>query len=165
MEAWTMAFALLPQTDGESEEAIHKAGGGGSGAQIPTRVLVADDDSFFRSIVTKVVTSVGHFVDTAKDGVEAWDALHSERYDLLVTDHLMPRLTGLDLILRLRAESPSPPCILMSADLPRPAPVLRKLVHPGAVLEKPFFHTQLVEIMNRLLLGQTVIGGTSQVNG
>jgi hypothetical protein len=53
----------------------------------------------------------------------------------------------------------------MSADLPRPAPVLRKLVHPGAVLEKPFFHTQLVEIMNRLLLGQTVIGGTSQVNG
>ena len=149
---WTIAFREMLQTETAVGECVHSDWGGGKDeTPAPKRVLLADDDLFFRAIVKKVVSSVGHEVDTASDGEEAWEALHATRYDLLVTDHSMPRLTGLSLILRLRAESPSPPCILISASLPLPEPELRRLVHPGVAFEKQFLRSRLVEAMRDLM--------------
>jgi CheY-like chemotaxis protein len=72
---------------------------------------------------------------------------------LVITDHEMPRLTGLNLIKRIREVSVEPPCILISGNLPLPEPDLNRIVRPGVVLPKPFSRVALVETMYGLLLG------------
>lgn len=116
-----------------------------------TYILVVDDDATHRDIVVRIVVGAGFEVHTARDGEEAWQALTRAKYDLLITDHEMPRLKGLELIERLRAFSDAPPCILISGSLPRAEWIIKETVSPGAFLSKPFTMTELVETIFRLL--------------
>lgn len=70
------------------------------------RVMVADDDRIVRRIVVTKLSGLGYTVTEAADGQEALERLESgAAYDLLITDQLMPRMNGLQLIRALR-ESP-----------------------------------------------------------
>ncbi len=123
-----------------------------SGASEPLRqILIVDDEPAIRDLVARTVTGVGFRADTAEDGEEGWAALCQTNYDLLITDHDMPRLKGLALIKRMRAVSSDKPCILMSGSLPGPEPVLKKFVHPGVVMAKPFSTSALIEKVRSLL--------------
>ena len=51
-----------------------------------------------------MLTGRGYQVDVAVDGQEAWHLLKAQRYDLLVTDVDMPRLDGIELVKRIRAD-------------------------------------------------------------
>jgi CheY-like chemotaxis protein len=115
------------------------------------RILVVDDDPIHRELVVSAVIEAGFEAHTAHDGEEGWEALCRQKYDLVITDHQMPKLTGLKLIERLRAVSANPPCILISGWLPEPAGVLIETVQPGAVFAKPFPVAHLVETIFRLL--------------
>jgi CheY-like chemotaxis protein len=115
------------------------------------KILIVDDEPEIRSLVARTVKGEGFRADTAADGEEGWAALCQTNYDLLITDHEMPKLKGLALIKRLRAVSRNKPCILMSGQLPRPEPILRLFVHPGAVMAKPFSTGALLEKVRGLL--------------
>ena len=67
------------------------------------KVLVVDDDPTSRLIAQMSVRDLGHECDTATDGLEAWDAFRSNPSDLVISDWLMPGLTGLQLCRRIRA--------------------------------------------------------------
>ncbi len=67
------------------------------------RILIADDSPTVCEVERGLLEHGGYAVDTAFDGIEAWRALESKTYDLLVTDVDMPRLDGLELVRRLRA--------------------------------------------------------------
>lgn len=121
-------------------------------APFPKQILVIDDDEVVRELVARTVTQAGFQADTAGDGEEGWTALCTTTYDLVITDHSMPKLTGLKLIERMRAVSIEPPCILITASLPLPEPILRQIVHRGTVLEKPFLPSDLIERVYGLLL-------------
>ncbi|MCK4305581.1 MAG: chemotaxis protein CheW [Candidatus Eisenbacteria sp.] len=69
------------------------------------RVLIAEDTSFFRSVESEYLRSLGCIVDTAVDGMEAWGKLSDGTYDALVTDIEMPKMDGFELIERVRASS------------------------------------------------------------
>jgi CheY-like chemotaxis protein len=114
-------------------------------------ILVVDDDAIHRELVVGAVAAAGFETHTAEDGEEAWDAICRQKYALVITDHQMPRLTGLKLIERLRAVSATPPCILISGWLPESEGVLNEVVLPGAVLAKPFPIAQLLDAVFRLL--------------
>jgi CheY-like chemotaxis protein len=118
----------------------------------PKQILVIDDDREVRGLVARTIVMAGFHADTAEDGEEGWRALCSRKYDLVITDHEMPNLSGLKLIERMRAVSIEPPCILISANPPLPEPDLRKIVHRGTVLPKPFSATELIERVYGLLL-------------
>jgi len=118
----------------------------------PKRILVVDDEPALRELMADAVSRVGFRAHTARDGEEGWEALCKTTFDLLITDHEMPRLTGLALIERLRAVSMKPPCILTSGSLPLPESLLKKIVHPGAVLPKPFSVNKLIEKVYGLLM-------------
>jgi DNA-binding response OmpR family regulator len=124
----------------------------GSGTFSPKKILVIDDEPALRELVADTVARAGFRAHMAGDGEEGWEALCNTTYDLLITDHEMPRLTGLALIERLRKVSLKPPCILTSGSLPMPESVLKKIVHPGAVLPKPFSTAKLIEKVYGLLL-------------
>jgi PAS domain S-box-containing protein len=82
------------------------------------RILVADDDLICRRRFQAMLTSWGHEVVIASNGLEAWDALRSEKAPrLALLDWMMPELDGVDVVRRVR-ESPqhsTPYVILLSA--------------------------------------------------
>jgi serine/threonine-protein kinase len=78
-------------------------------------VLVVDDDPGVRDVVSRSLESFGYECKTACDGAEALRCLESHRSDLVITDLEMPRMRGLELIERLRAEDSQTPVIIMTA--------------------------------------------------
>lgn len=115
------------------------------------RILVADDDEALRAILNLGLTRAGHEVTTVADGQAAWDALVKETFDLLVTDHDMPHLQGLDLIRRVRVVSSRLPIILMSGSMPWHEDDLQGLLRPGVTLEKPFTLSAMIVHVHTLL--------------
>jgi diguanylate cyclase (GGDEF)-like protein len=66
------------------------------------RVLVADDDPTSRLIAETAVRDLGHECFSVSDGTQAWDAVQSGRPDVVLSDWMMPGLTGLELCQRIR---------------------------------------------------------------
>lgn len=108
------------------------------------RILVVDDDSGIRHLSSALLKRYGYDVDTASDGAEAWEALDSECYDLLLTDHAMPKMTGVELIKKLRFASKSMPVILMSGTMPTEELSRHPWLQIGAVLCKPYHGGELL---------------------
>lgn len=97
-------------------------------------VLVADDEPAVLEVLSQVVEDLGHDVLRARDGEEALGLAKARRPQLVVTDHMMPRLSGVELCRRLKQEAhlKDVPIILLSAVLPQGAP------EASAFLHKPF---------------------------
>jgi two-component system, chemotaxis family, sensor histidine kinase and response regulator WspE len=68
------------------------------------RVLVVDDSITVREVERQLLHRRGYAVDVAVDGREGYNALRAGRYDLLITDVDMPRMTGIELIRAVRRE-------------------------------------------------------------
>lgn len=62
------------------------------------KILVVDDDPIARDVVFSILSKEGYSVTSAKDGFEAIDFLRKEKYDLLITDLVMPGIDGIELI-------------------------------------------------------------------
>jgi CheY-like chemotaxis protein/anti-sigma regulatory factor (Ser/Thr protein kinase) len=81
-----------------------------------SRILVVDDDDTTRLIISRVLAKSGFSVSDARDGVEALEILRSDRFDLMVCDVWMPRMTGLDLLVALRTLDHAPRVVVMTSD-------------------------------------------------
>jgi two-component system alkaline phosphatase synthesis response regulator PhoP len=115
---------------------------------MPKRILLCDDESHILRAAEFKLSRAGFEVRCAADGQQAWELIQQARPDLLVTDLQMPRLTGLELVGRLRADPAT-----------RDLPVLMltakgyEEVHTGAarqldilrVLTKPFSPRELLQ--------------------
>ncbi|HYP22775.1 MAG TPA: response regulator [Actinomycetota bacterium] len=78
------------------------------------RILVADDEPSSRLIARVAVQTLGHECETVSDGAEAWEAFRSRPHDVVISDWLMPGLTGLELCRNIRAHSaPGYPYFIM----------------------------------------------------
>ncbi len=69
------------------------------------RVLVVDDSLTVRELERKLLVSRGYEVAVAVDGMDGWNALRSEDFDLLITDIDMPRMDGIELVTLLRRDT------------------------------------------------------------
>jgi two-component system, cell cycle sensor histidine kinase and response regulator CckA len=70
----------------------------------PATIVVADDQSVNRTLLAGLLSAGGHKVFEAPDGAAALELCHAQRPDLLITDILMPRMDGPELVRQLRAE-------------------------------------------------------------
>lgn len=68
------------------------------------RILVVDDSITVRELERSLLKSRGYDVEVAVDGMDGWNALRSGSYDLMVTDVDMPRMTGIELVARAKAD-------------------------------------------------------------
>jgi DNA-binding response OmpR family regulator len=118
---------------------------------ISSRILVVDDDPGLRTMLKTVLGSAGYRISCAEDGEEGWHALCANRFDALITDHEMPRLTGLDLLRRVRARPLNVPVILTSGRIPWDQEDLTRLLPPGLALRKPFSFVELLACVRRIL--------------
>ncbi|HSY17703.1 MAG TPA: response regulator [Candidatus Acidoferrales bacterium] len=117
----------------------------------PKRILVVDDDSDIRQFSVDILTDSGYEVDGAKDGADGWDALQASTYDLVITDNQMPRMTGMEMIGKLRAAYMTLPVILATRYVPRYELSLRPWLEPDALLERPFSNDDLLGAVKKFL--------------
>jgi two-component system sensor histidine kinase and response regulator WspE len=68
------------------------------------RVLVVDDSLTVRELERKMIEGAGYAVDVAVDGMDAWNALRAGDYQLVVTDVDMPRMDGIELVMRIKGD-------------------------------------------------------------
>jgi CheY-like chemotaxis protein len=78
-------------------------------------ILCVDDEETQLTVRKFVLERAGYVVLTANSGQEALNLLDSHRIDLVLSDHLMPGLTGTELASQIKARSPKLPVILISA--------------------------------------------------
>lgn len=66
-------------------------------------ILVAEDNAVNRMVIREQLTQLGHHCVLAEDGLQAWSLLQQQKFDLLLTDIMMPVMDGLELTRRIRA--------------------------------------------------------------
>jgi len=71
---------------------------------LPKRILIADNNSFYRHVLGDFFTEEGYEVSVAGDGVEALERLGAERIDLVLLDLIMPRIDGARLCRFLKSD-------------------------------------------------------------
>ncbi len=71
-------------------------------------ILIADDDADFRALLRDILEPEGHRVVEASDGSAALELLRRVRADLIIADQRMPRVSGIDLLREVRAQSATP---------------------------------------------------------
>jgi DNA-binding response OmpR family regulator len=112
---------------------------------------VVEDDGLIRRLNTQVLTHSGYRVDAAEDGAVAWDTLQGARYDLLVTDNDMPKVSGVELLHKLHAAHMVLPVILATGKLPEEDFTSHPWLQPAALLLKPYSFDDLVGTVKTML--------------
>ena len=147
----TTAALWLPAADGLAEPpgapSVRPVNAG------PATILLVDDDPLIAASTTALLEDLGHRVIEAHSAAQALDLLRGGlRPDLIITDHAMPQMTGVEMAARVRRDHPTTPILLATGyaelegaqpiDLPR--------------LAKPYTQDQLAMEIGRLLPAGTV---------
>ena len=122
----------------------------------PRVVLLADDDPVVRQVVRLLIELQGDTVIEAEDGAQAVScaAAHDGPIDLLLTDVMMPGLTGPQVCDTIRQARPGLPTLFISGYFPEAVFPDQRLPPRAAFLSKPFMPDELAETVDRLL-GET----------
>jgi two-component system, chemotaxis family, sensor histidine kinase and response regulator WspE len=87
-------------------DVLQMSGGGDQGETVAKkRILVVDDSITVREMERKLLENAGYQVEVAVNGIDAWNALRAQPFDLLVTDIDMPRMNGIELIRQVRGQA------------------------------------------------------------
>ena len=78
------------------------------------RVLAVDDQLYFRTFLEGLLAEEGYEVETAANGVEALHAMERDRFDLVITDLVMPEMDGGELIKRIKERWPDQAVVIVS---------------------------------------------------
>ncbi|MBP3687862.1 MAG: response regulator transcription factor [Alphaproteobacteria bacterium] len=78
-------------------------------------ILVVDDDTRLRSLLRRYLTEQGFLTSAAKDAAEAQSFLDIYKFDLLIVDIMMPKVTGTEFLYQLRQQGNNIPVILLTA--------------------------------------------------
>jgi len=115
------------------------------------RILVVEDDDEVRTSIAESLGALGHVVTQAADGMAALSALESERPDLMITDYLMPGMTGAELMRRARHAFPGMPMIIATGYADMRA--IEESIGAGILLRKPFQLADLEASIEQALQG------------
>jgi PAS domain S-box-containing protein len=116
-------------------------------------VLLVEDEDAVREVVLRILTRSGYRVRQVGSPIEALRIFESggEHFDVLLTDIVMPGMSGTQLASRLRELRPGLPVLFMSGYTTGPAPGGHELPSDGSLLHKPFDRPALLEALARVL--------------
>jgi two-component system response regulator HydG len=123
---------------------------------VSARVLVIDDEEALRASVAKILSRLGHGVDTAATATEGLALLSKQPYELVLTDFRLPDLDGLEVIARARALRPEAEIVLFTGFGSIPLAV--QAIKRGAYdfVTKPFKRADLERVVARALEKQAL---------
>lgn len=117
----------------------------GAKPSVPWCVLVVDDDSDLRDVLSAMLVNAGHLVEQAGDGPEALQRLAAGEFDVVLLDVNLPSMNGLDVLAQIRGLQHPPLVIVMTGD-ETPEPLLEAVrLQAYRFLRKPFPLRTIVE--------------------
>ena len=117
------------------------------------RILVIDDEPDILDFTKKTLEVVKHEVDLAADGAIGLEMIKNREYELIITDVMMPNLTGLELTRQLKRDSrwKSIPILMFSALGTGTRMMLGEDSQADGYLQKPFTPAALLETVSQIL--------------
>jgi DNA-binding response OmpR family regulator len=119
------------------------------------RILVVDDEPELRRLNTEILRHSGYHVDAAEDGAAAWSALQFNRYDLLVTDNDMPKISGVELLKKVHATKMALPVIMATGTIPEEEFERHPIIKPAVTLLKPYTLQEFLSAVRGVLNAST----------
>ena len=102
------------------------------------KILVVEDDKDLNRFVSLSLCNMGYHVISCFDGVEALEKMDEEKFDLLLTDIMMPRMNGFELAESIRLTDKTMPIVFMTAKDDKPSQMLGYNIGIDAYVTKPF---------------------------
>lgn len=122
-----------------------------SSSSVHGRILLVDDNVSGSTARKTVLEELGHKTSVTSSGAEALEQFSQHKFDLVVTDYKMPRMDGLELIVRLRKQQPEIRIVLVSGFVDALG-LNESTTGADAVIQKSANEvTHLVRAVNRLL--------------
>lgn len=117
-------------------------------------ILVVDDNSIILNNLTSLLSAHGYFVSTACHGLDASEALVNNSFDLVIIDHLMPIMNGIQLTKHIRQHEvlADIPVIFMTTQGKNAVPYLCDIKMFDAIIDKPIEEQSFINIVNGLLI-------------
>jgi CheY-like chemotaxis protein len=120
-----------------------------------SKILLVDDNTIVRDMLVDLVASLGYHADAAAGGEQALALFDGTRYDMVLTDLLMPGMSGWDVLAALRQRDPHIPVVIVTG-----SPVVGdpRASQPGvAVLKKPVDVAELDSMIKRMLRSRLAV--------
>jgi CheY-like chemotaxis protein len=114
------------------------------------KILVVENETLSLKSTSQILREKGYEVDEASDGEQALALLNEQRFDLVITEFILPRLNGLKLVDRIQSKWPQIPVIFSTAYLSL-EPAKQILGRAAEVLPKPVKADELLSTIQRLL--------------
>ena len=114
------------------------------------RILVVDDEEVIVSLLEQFFEDEGHSADVAKNGNEALKLVEGNSYDLILTDHDMPEMTGVEFVRRVR-ENDKVTRIVMISGYPNMEEFVAKSIGADEYLSKPLKLDELSRIVSEVV--------------
>ena len=130
-------------------DAVPEAPARRAGERQGVRILVVEDDDAVRRSIVESLEALGHTVTQAPDGPRALEALAAGCPDLIITDYLMPGMTGAELMQHARRACPDVPMIIATGYADMRA--IEEVIGEDMVLRKPFQLMELAASVERAL--------------
>jgi len=118
-------------------------------SQTGARILVVEDDNLVRQSMVESLEALGYLVTPAGDGEAGLRELQRERPHLMITDYLMPGMTGAELVRRASIDYPGLPMIISTGYADMEA--VDKVIGDNYVLRKPFELSELANSVDKAL--------------
>lgn len=120
----------------------------------PLNILLADDEPEIILVVSTLLKRKGHNVKTAHNGEEA--LYHFEQhspghFQILITDNNMPKMSGIDLVKRLRQDRYEGAVIILSGSLTVEMTEIYAGLNVSKIIEKPFTLIRLIETLDTII--------------
>jgi CheY-like chemotaxis protein len=121
----------------------------------PLRILYADDMRELRDLMTMVLTKQGYKIETAESGAPALARLGGTpaEFDLLITDHHMPGMNGLELVRQTRQTSFPGKIVVFSSEISDEVHEQYRRFAVDAILPKPIFPSTFCNVLAQLFAG------------
>ncbi len=141
---------LIPTT----VEVIHKPGK--VEQDIPRgneRILLVEDDAYLAEAEKKMLEELGYSVTALNNGVEAFEIFQKlpDRFDIIITDYAMPKMTGLQLIRKIRSINPDIPVIICTGYIKLVQQQKTGSLGIGEIIMKPLELEYIARSIRRLL--------------
>jgi twitching motility two-component system response regulator PilG len=122
-----------------------------SGHPKTKKILVVEDSSTTRMVITKILTQKGYTIVEACDGLEALNKAHNESPDLILLDIILPKMTGYDIlsVIKRHPVLKNTPVIMLTSRDGFLDKVKGKLAGSTEYLTKPFDSAKLLEAIER----------------
>ncbi|MFZ4619095.1 MAG: chemotaxis protein CheB [Bacteroidota bacterium] len=128
------------------------------------KILIAEDDALVRIMFRKVMKGTEFTLVEAMNGEEALAKMRSEEFDAVITDWMMPKMDGIELIANIRKRQSDPPYILMVTAISTDD-AMKKALDAGAddFITKPFFREPLLQSIRNGILRSKQGKGVSKI--